>query len=293
MSMMSCYAGGVFLATCFLDALPDVNENFRKFQKTASWNTQYPVAEFFVCIGIFLIYILEEGFAKLLAKTDENIVGREIKVVKLTNGKETDSVQETEPLEVYQAIKPNELSDSSDIEITRRNGTSSVVASGILHSITFTIAMSFHSVLEGVALGVQDEKIGIVTLFISLLLHKGIEAFSVGLQISRTIAQRAKLVIATITVYSLMTPVGSVGGLFLQSANIYEPYRQGIIFVLEALAIGTFFYVTFFEVLGEERHNTVSKPLQILAIAAGFLTIAAFQYFEQVFRDSSHKNPEH
>ncbi|EJW70796.1 hypothetical protein WUBG_18298, partial [Wuchereria bancrofti] len=61
-----------------------------------------------------------------------------------------------------------------------------------------------------------DEKFGIITLFISLLLHKGIEAFSVGLQISRTIAQQVKIVIATITIYSLMTPIGSFAGLILQ-----------------------------------------------------------------------------
>ncbi|VDK39325.1 unnamed protein product [Gongylonema pulchrum] len=93
-----------------------------------------------------------------------------------------------------------------------------------------------------------DEEIGIITLFVSLLLHKGIEAFSVGLQISRTVAQRVKLLSATIIIYSLMTPVGSIAGLLLHSAHIYEPYKEGIIFVLEALAIGTFFYVTFFEV---------------------------------------------
>ena len=55
----------------------------------------------------------------------------------------------------------------------------------LLKSLTFAVAMSFHSVLEGFALGVQSNIRSIVTLFFSLLLHKGIEAFSVGLQVSR------------------------------------------------------------------------------------------------------------
>lgn len=48
------------------------------------------------------------------------------------------------------------LNLSSDAEVIRkRSGCNSRLADGIIHSITFTIAMSFHSILEGVALGVQ------------------------------------------------------------------------------------------------------------------------------------------
>ena len=54
-----------------------------------------------------------------------------------------------------------------------------------LKSLTFAVAISFHSLLEGFALGVQDTYTGIMALFLSLLLHKCIEAFSVGLQVSK------------------------------------------------------------------------------------------------------------
>ena len=63
----------------------------------------------------------------------------------------------------------------------------------LLKSLTFAVAMSFHSVLEGFALGVQNNIRSIFTLFISLLLHKGIEAFSVGLQVSRGNSERVRL----------------------------------------------------------------------------------------------------
>ncbi|VDM95932.1 unnamed protein product [Thelazia callipaeda] len=200
-SVMSCYAGGIFLATCFLDTLPHLRLIL-----------QFSLPQFLVCIGILLVYILEEVFAQILRKT---------------NNKEVNGA------------------DSEECQSRRSN---SMVSSGIVQSITFTIAMSFHSVLEGVALGVQDEKIGIITLFISLLLHKGIEAFSVGLQISRTISNKTKMVIATIIIYSLMTPLGSITGLLLQNIDMDECWRQGTIMVLEALAIGTFIFVTFLEV---------------------------------------------
>lgn len=78
-----------------------------------------------------------------------------------------------------------------------------------------------------------------MTLFISLILHKGVEAFSVGLQISkgnsnkvrRSSCQAAahvhavliqlKAVVATIIIYALMTPIGSGLGTLLQ----VEPFR--------------------------------------------------------------------
>uniref|UniRef100_A0A1I7WPX4 Zinc transporter ZIP1 n=1 Tax=Heterorhabditis bacteriophora TaxID=37862 RepID=A0A1I7WPX4_HETBA len=91
----------------------------------------------------------------------------------------------------------------------------------LLKSLTFAIAMSFHSILEGFALGVQDTPARIVTLFISLILHKGIEAFSVGLQISKGNSDKIKQVIATILVYALMTPIGSGLGTLLQNTFLY------------------------------------------------------------------------
>jgi zinc transporter ZupT len=55
-----------------------------------------------------------------------------------------------------------------------------------------------------------------VTLFISLLFDKGIEAFSVGLQISRSNRKRVMFVVITIITYALMTPVGAMVGVALQ-----------------------------------------------------------------------------
>ncbi|KAM3720581.1 Zinc transporter ZIP1 [Dirofilaria immitis] len=292
MSIMSCYAGGIFLATCFLDTLPHLNENFQKFKKITSWNTTYPVPEFLVCIGILSVYVLEEIFTWIFSKTKKNQTNiKEVELLKLSKNKEMELEHEIESLRVYQEVETEDIESNgeavdcdTEITINRRSRSNSIRANDIIHLITFTIAMSFHSILEGIALGVQDEKFGIITLFISLLLHKGIEAFSVGLQISRTIAQQIKIIIITITIYSLMTPIGSFAGLFLQSVNMNESLRQGIIIVLEGLAIGTFIFVTFLEVLFEQRNDSKAIREEIIAITLGVLTISGFQYFEGNFR---------
>ncbi|KAL3084043.1 hypothetical protein niasHT_033763 [Heterodera trifolii] len=162
--------------------------------------------------------------------------------------------------------------------------------STLLRSLTFAIAMSFHSVLEGFALGVQDNNTGILTLFVSLIIHKGIEAFSVGLQISRSNGRRMLMVILTIIVYSLMTPFGSLVGVLVTNMDIDELLKDAISVVLEALAGGTFIYVTFFEVLAQERANHHSNLVQLSAIVLGFLVICALQVNEQFTEQTSKKS---
>ncbi len=110
----------------------------------------------------------------------------------------------------------------------------------VLRSISFAIAMSFHSLLEGVALGVQvysnyyrhpilsyhitccqTESAGIITLFLSLIIHKAIESFSVGLQIARSHThQRLHMVFYIIIIYAMMTPIGSILGAFIQVSQL-------------------------------------------------------------------------
>ncbi|CAK5013300.1 unnamed protein product [Meloidogyne enterolobii] len=116
--------------------------------------------------------------------------------------------------------------------------------------------MSFHSILEGFALGVQNNQKGIMTLFISLIIHKGIEAFSVGLQITRSNAKRMIIVVLTIGIYALMTPFGSMVGVLLT--------------------------VTFFEVLSQERANEFSNLVQLCAIVFGFLVVSVLQINESI-----------
>jgi zinc transporter ZupT len=67
-----------------------------------------------------------------------------------------------------------------------------------IKSLAFALAMSFHSVLEGFALGVQEDTTGAVTLFFSLLVDNTIDAFTVGLQVSRSNSKKLYLLVTTV-----------------------------------------------------------------------------------------------
>ncbi|KIH48576.1 hypothetical protein ANCDUO_21353, partial [Ancylostoma duodenale] len=60
-------------------------------------------------------------------------------------------------------------------------------------------------------------------------------------------------------------------------SNISPVYKDGAVLILESLAAGTFIYVTFLEVLAQEKGNEQNSLKQLLAIFIGFAVIAALQ----------------
>lgn len=127
-------------------------------------------------------------------------------------------------------------------------------------SATIVLAIAFHAVIEGLALGVQVSKkfytidcVGfqedppkIWAIFISLTVHKLIVAFSVGLQLARTHAHKLHWVVISMILISFMTPLGGLIGMMVQNAPIEGQLRDIIILICQGLAVGTFIYVSVF-----------------------------------------------
>uniref|UniRef100_A0A1I7ZBK8 Zinc transporter ZIP3 n=1 Tax=Steinernema glaseri TaxID=37863 RepID=A0A1I7ZBK8_9BILA len=294
LTLLSCFAGGVFLGTCFLDIIPHVKSNYQRLLVTAGWNVTYPFPEFCTCFGFFLVYAIEEITLRIFSEghhhshgpggghSNNGTVGPshvesgadEIEPLKASCDTSTTPDGSTD---TYMVVQTHEKVMDETVNYM---SSTSTAQGGVLKSITFAVAMSFHSILEGIALGVQDNSTGIITLFISLMIHKGVEAFSVGLQISRSNSQRFRIVLITVTIYALMTPMGSMIGVIIQNLDINEVVREATIVVLEGMAAGTFIYVTFFEVLAQERANDYSNLKQLYAIVTGFLVIATLLIYE-------------
>ncbi|CAL2052673.1 unnamed protein product [Caenorhabditis brenneri] len=254
LSYLSCFSGGVFMATCFLDVVPHLNQNYDKLVVDHKVDYPVPLNQVFICCGFFTVYFIEEMTAKVFGSDGHgHSHGGPLSV---------DKKKENVTNLVVEEASPWVVSDE------KRN---------LLKSFTFAIAMSFHSLFEGFALGVQETDSAIYTLFFSLLLHKSIEAFSVGLQISRSNSEKRLIVISTILIYALITPFGSVLGAILQSSGGESFGKEFLIVFLESLAAGTFVYVTFLEVLAAEKGNRFNSLKQLAAIIAGFLVILLLQ----------------
>ena len=60
LSFLSCFAAGVFLATCFLVLLPTVRKKIAIVLSSMADVTGFPLAEFITLVGLFLILIIEQ-----------------------------------------------------------------------------------------------------------------------------------------------------------------------------------------------------------------------------------------
>ena len=61
LSLLSCFAGGVFLGTCIMDLLPDVQIQIADLlSHYPQWNNKFPFAEFIILFGFLFVLTLEQ-----------------------------------------------------------------------------------------------------------------------------------------------------------------------------------------------------------------------------------------
>ena len=61
MSLLSCFAGGVFMGTCILDLFPDVQKQIKALlHEFPQEDPAYPIAEFIVVFGFLLVMTVEQ-----------------------------------------------------------------------------------------------------------------------------------------------------------------------------------------------------------------------------------------
>ncbi|CAP33317.2 Protein CBG14913 [Caenorhabditis briggsae] len=370
--LLTCFSGGVFLATCFLHLFPELQEKMRSLSHYGWDTTGYPYSELLSCLGFFLIFFLEEVVIMMIPSFDvvwwrvrwrnqkkrikrilvsnkpqsdshpnlpNNFSADETTALTATSTKRAISVdKEGEghcqthcPLTVHERKGSNECTANATQlgrRITRNRNRYSSYGSTFngsedqgsectfapvafaepercetnceaidedppilmksrphahshgVRSITFVLALSIHSIIEGLAFGVGSGENAIIALFTSLMVHKLIVAFSVGLQLFRTHAHQIKWVIISIVTLASMTPLGALIGLVITSAGEDTLWKDATVVVLQGLAVGTFIYVTFFEVLLHERDNEHPNLLKLLVMFIGFALIGGIRIFE-------------
>jgi len=96
--------------------------------------------------------------------------------------------------------------------------------------------------------------------------------FSLGLNLVQSQLSVCSIV-GSITLFSITSPVGAAIGIVV--AELYKTAMAQLISgILQAVACGTFLYVTFFEVLPHEMNSGGDRLAKVLAIISGFSFIA-------------------
>jgi len=141
-----------------------------------------------------------------------------------------------------------------------------------LRAFLLMMALSLHSLFEGLALGLLKSNETIVNVFAALVLHKLVMGFSLGLNLVQSNLSLCSI-IGSIMFFSVTSPLGaSVGIVFAD--QYHTPLAGFIAGSFQAVACGTFLYVTFFEVLPHEMNAGGDRILKVLSIILGFSLIA-------------------
>jgi zinc transporter 1/2/3 len=134
------------------------------------------------------------------------------------------------------------------------------------------IALSVHSIFEGLALGLMTSMKPFINLMISILIHKFAEAMSISIAMQKSGFEFKKL-FWFLVLFSFATPLGVIIGLCLTDAKLV-----GIIFT--SLAGGSFIYVSCSELIVEEFSLPGNRWWKLLAFIGGAFFIGVLLFLE-------------
>ena len=317
-SLGTCFAGGAFFASSMLDLLPVVERDFKALFHAAGISTDYPIAPFGVSVGFFLILIVEQIIHVVKegsANGHGHSHGDSSKAPLLENGQpsnydhknksrrksqrpvERDSGESDNDEPHEHSLSSIDLDHNHHHHIQDSEGDSekddhdhghSIFADKsqkhhnerhYLRSYLLLIALSIHALFEGLAVGLFQNLDNMIQLLGALIIHKCIMAFSIGINLVQH-SFPSSMVARSSFLFSAMSPIGFGIGILMLT---YTTTTMGRILssIFQAIATGTFLYVTFFEIFFHELNSTeCPKLLKVMMMILGYSLIAILQYFE-------------
>eukprot|EP00026_Physarum_polycephalum_P007051 Phypoly_transcript_07104.p1 GENE.Phypoly_transcript_07104~~Phypoly_transcript_07104.p1 ORF type:complete len:417 (+),score=57.29 Phypoly_transcript_07104:152-1252(+) len=143
--------------------------------------------------------------------------------------------------------------------------------SAVTKTWVFLLALSVHSVLEGLGMGAENDREAFFSVLFAVLAHKCLEAFALGLSIFYARFKRV-VTVFMILGYSFATPLGVAVGMISDTLSSDQNLMAGI---LVSLASGSFLYISLIEILPTELH----KPHAMGWILSFFLLFILFFIF--------------
>lgn len=291
LSLLNCFVGGVFLATTLVHMLPEAREATEAYMEKLEIDIEFPVAEYTCCIGVFIVMILEH-MVMVFRRSEQEDEDDKKSIIHNESGSSTLEMERSgrsdhhgKNQKTSVASGPH-LSDNDEVRARTISRASSLIASGSFkisepdaghghshltpddlasfRSFVLLLAISIHTVFEGLAIGLQDSTTGLLTLFTAIMVHKTIIAFSLGLQFAENLKKKSKAILF-MTIFSVLSPIGIAIGTAVSSGSGGESVAAAVVEgVLQCIATGTLLYVSFFEVLMGEIGNDHSllKVLQ-------------------------------
>lgn len=149
-----------------------------------------------------------------------------------------------------------------------------------LRAFLLLAALSFHTVFDGLAVGLQTKTSNIWEMFAAICIHKSLVALCLGMQLFLVYKHKPIKAFFWVFVFSLISPIGVGLGMILTSGHMNMLAEGLVSWVLQAVATGTFIYVTFFEILWEELLEKRGL-LRLCFVVVGFGGMAVAKYVDK------------
>lgn len=159
--------------------------------------------------------------------------------------------------------------DSSNVESIGKNVS-------LIGTAVVVIALSFHGLMEGMSLGLEQHIDDVWILFGALIAHKFFLAFSMSMELLE-VGISMKPFLLTMSIFSLASPIGGTIGALVSSSKSDTAASVLAPAFLQAISAGTIIYVTFCEVLERERAKEGNGHLKLFTLALGFSVIAGLE----------------
>lgn len=258
--MISVFGGGVFLATCLLDLLPDAKESLRRIEKMQQITYSYPVIEIFIGVGFLLVLSTEQIILFIREKQCYGTVDMNV----LISGHHDHNDSNPELSTPY---------SECDDEVNHQSLTHT---QSTLRIILLVMALSLHAVFEGLSLGLVSGMREIMQIFFVLLVHKTVIGFSLGVRLVKSALSLTMALVCSI-IFAAQIIIGGFGGIaILDVVSRGSPLIAGTVsFIAQATACGTFLYITSFEILPREFHQRQFRVAKLFSLIVGFVLIAS------------------
>nr|XP_044251507.1 zinc transporter ZIP3 [Drosophila takahashii] len=296
-SLLLCFGAGILLATALVHILPEVREQMdSKFAEVA------------MCGGFFIIYFIDEFihyfFGEAIQHTHAQAPETEPIRRPTNNGSGYGAVGERAPLlsaeptshghshehsdhdhdHPYSASGCDDASvEDANARICHTSHTEPCVQS-MTGTLGLFVALSLHSAIEGLAIGVQNSSTKVLFLLGAVACHKFVMGFCLGLEFRSNPQTSFRAQFVGISVFALGAVIGI--GLGMLIVDVPAAWSSKTLPIVQALAGGTLFYVTVCEVIPREKarwHSNSTRRwagfAQFATVAAGFATMCVINFY--------------
>ncbi|XP_048574965.1 zinc transporter 2-like [Triticum urartu] len=249
------FAGGVILGTAMMHFLSDADETFGDLAP----HSDYPFASMLACAGYVLIMLVSSVVARGPGRTAPSAGALEEGKLSSTDDN---------------SIEP-QTSDAHGPSTASMLRNASTIGDGVL----LIAALCFHSVFEGIAIGVAETEADAWKALWTISLHKILAAIAMGISLLRMLPDRPLLsCFGYAFAFAVSSPIG-VAVSILVDATTEGRVADWIYAISMGLATGIFVYVSINHLLAKGYRP--QRPVgRWLAVALGVGVIAVVMIWD-------------